>query len=288
MQLSTSGRAHFATVCYSVELSLTTNTLNVAISSKQTHKLRLSYCFNAATICTAIDLLNSGAGNSLVSSTLCPPQTTNCIKREKMPHFCTATQEPLYMEVSILLNIRLRDICVRVWSEIFHKLAVKMLLGTIFVDRFLRKLFLAKHEVVPWQFHLVAILPSTQCDQKFSIGTSHVTAPLGELSSDEMVSSNPIRIAGQTILKPHCKHCVLVTNSATRNNIVESRVFEGTSQMTFAAHSMIDTLPLQPFHILEADFSAKAMHLPKHMSVAKAQDLFRHSRLSSPLLLITL
>lgn len=65
------------------------------------------------------------------------------------------------MEEKILFYVRLGDLRARVWFGIIHNLAVDMLLHTSFIDNFICGIIPAKHEVVPWLSHRVAILSAT-------------------------------------------------------------------------------------------------------------------------------
>lgn len=136
-------------------------------------------------MCTATCLLETGAGIILVNLTLLPPQWTTRIKRKKvlLPH--TATQEPLRMGETILLHVRLRKLCVKVWCSIVHNLAVDMLTGTSFIDRFIREIFQAERKFVPLHSHPEAIFSATQRDQHICKSSSHVAAPLGKPSNDD-------------------------------------------------------------------------------------------------------
>lgn len=49
---------------------------------------------------------------------------------------------------------------------------------------------------------------------------------------------------------------------------VKLRLFEGSREIKSAAHGLIDVLPFHPFHILASSFSAKSMHVFKHMVMA--------------------
>lgn len=88
-------------------------------------------------------------------------------------------------EFSILLNGCLGDLCIRGWSSIVHNLAVNMLLGTSFIDRFIRRILPAKRKVVLWHSHPVPILLATQRDQHIQRSISHVSASLGSPSNDD-------------------------------------------------------------------------------------------------------
>lgn len=187
---------------------------NVAFCSKPTYKLQLNYDANSASMRLATNLLDTGAASRLVNRTLFPSQWTSRIKHVKMPHLRTATQEPLYMEGTILLHVSLNDLRVRLWSGIVLILAVDMLLGTSFIYRFAHRIFLANRRVALWHSHLIAILAATQCNQATRTSASHLPAPIGKPSIDYEASSHPVCIPRQTVLKPHSEQHVLLTTTA--------------------------------------------------------------------------
>lgn len=60
--------------------------------------------------------------------------------------------------------------------------------GSCFFDHIIHGIFPAEHKVVQWQLHSVAIFLATQPGHYISTWTIHVSAPLGELSSDDKVN----------------------------------------------------------------------------------------------------
>lgn len=94
------------------------------------------------------------------------------------------------------------------------------------------------------------------------------------LFHDDEAHSHSTRSVRQTLLKLHIENCVLVTTKATSIDAIEPEIFEETHRMAFAAHGVINILPSQPFHILKANFSAIAVHLPTHMVKAYATEPF--------------
>lgn len=56
-----------------------------------------------------------------------------------------------------------------------------------------------------------------------------------------------------------------VTTSPFSIHTVKLKIVEGTHQLTFGAHGVIDVLSLQPFHVLVSNVSAKEVNLPKQM-----------------------
>lgn len=121
---------------------------NVAICLIRTYKLHLSYVVNAASLRTATCLLHTEDGINFFNPTLLSSQRTNCVKCRKIPHLCRATQESLRLEGTILLQVGLGDLRVRVWLGIVNNLAVDMLLGTYFIDCCIRRIFSAERNAL--------------------------------------------------------------------------------------------------------------------------------------------
>lgn len=152
------------TVCYSEELPIKTNTSKVAMSFKPMYKLRLSYGVNAASLRTArisprYSSRHQSRQSKASSSTMNQPYQTR-----KDAHLCTATQEPLPMEETILLIVHRGALCAIVGLGIDHKFAVNMLLSTSFIDCIISRIFPADRKVVPWHSHSIAILVAMQRD----------------------------------------------------------------------------------------------------------------------------
>lgn len=54
---------------------------------------------------------------------------------------------------------------------------------------------------------------------------------------------------------------------------VDPSIFENTQRRKFGTHDVIDVLPTRSLLILISKFSARAMHLPKQISLANATGL---------------
>lgn len=78
--------------------------------------------------------------------------------KQEVPHLCTATKEPILLDGTILLFVNIGELRMRVWFGIVEILAVDILLGTSFIERYIRGLFPSDTEVLPWHSPLVQIL----------------------------------------------------------------------------------------------------------------------------------
>lgn len=129
-----------------------------------------------------------------------------------------------------------------------------MLLCRFFINRLIHEIVPTDREVVPWHSHLVSVLAAPQRDRNVCASPSNVSATLSIRFNNDKDNLHPTCKACQTVPKPHSKYCVFVTTTASAINTIKPRLFERTSHMTSAAHSVLDFLPPQPFHILLTNF----------------------------------
>lgn len=112
-----------------------------------------------------------------------------------MPRLCTATQEPLRMEGTMHLHVRLGDVPVRVWAGIVHNPVVNMILCDSFINRCICGIFSVKPKVVPMHFYLVAILSATPRDHRLCTSTLYVTALRGKPYNNDEANIHTTSIA---------------------------------------------------------------------------------------------
>lgn len=230
------------------------------------YKLSLSYATNGASTCTTEFLLNTGAGIYEVNLTPLPLQWTNRTKQWMMHHHCTATQEPLRTKVTRLVQVFLSDLWARGWFDVVHTHGVDKLPGTFPIACIIRRIFKTRRKVVPKPSHPVQILERKRRDQRSHGSTSLVAAPLGKPSSHHEAITHSICATGRTLLKPGSKRLVLVTKITSDIMTPVPRIFEGTHQMTQAAHGLKDTFTFPIVLYLWSQLFRNA--LPKDMVVA--------------------
>lgn len=107
-----------------------------------------------------ITVLRTVTGLKIVRQDVFPKtwrDTTIPIKNDRL----TATSNlVMNLEGVILRHVRLGDLRVRVWFGVAVKLTVPILLGTAFIDCFIRVIFTPERRVVPLQSHPVENLNS--------------------------------------------------------------------------------------------------------------------------------
>lgn len=218
-------------------------------------------------------LLDTGADLNLVNASMIPPQWAARIKRQNLPRLRTATKEPLALDGTIILHLRLGDLRVRVCFGVVPNLVVDFLLGTSFSDRFIRGIFPSERKIVPWHSHPVTILASQR--PSATTATNNAISAIEDTSLDQAVTNDqvthPILVARQMVIPANTASSVLVTTAATGLFLVQPRIMRITRQTTIAARRILDAPPNRPFFILVSNFSNRPVHLRKHMVLAHSE-----------------
>lgn len=109
------------------------------------------------------------------------------------------------MPLLVLLPIleQIRNIKVRVWFVIINVLAVSEILGTSFIDRFIKSIFPAERKIVRHYSRAIEILSKSKFNERKSTIPDDQTAFTVEEESGkerEMDQFIPIKIARQKVL----------------------------------------------------------------------------------------
>lgn len=191
------------------------------------------------------------------------------------------------MHGKILLHVRWVPLYVRISFNFGRNLAVDISLGTLFIHRFIRRIFLSEQKVVPLHSHAVAIYISTKISKSSNSTTAVVSTPIGNADKTDIDMAETlaaVHMALLALLQPQTEcRCefrrltyllshdsVIATLSASGIYTVEARIFERTCRLMLLANGVVDVLPSLPFYSLIFNSSAEALHLPKQMVIAYA------------------
>lgn len=112
-----------------------------------------------------VGILDTGAGPNLVDSQLLPLSWSSKVKPVADPGLTAAGKQTITVEGVILLHVQLGDLRVRVWFGVVKNLAVSVLLGTSFIDRFVTGIFPPERKVVPQNSEPVDIIDKPPQEQ---------------------------------------------------------------------------------------------------------------------------
>lgn len=149
-------------MCYHDELPPPSNTSKVTIWTKPTHRRQLSIKITLFTMQITQSIFDTKARLSLVNMNLIFQPWQHLIKRGSLLKISIATEQTLHVEGKILLHVRLGSFCVGVRLGVVPNLAVDMFLGTPFIGRSTRRIFLSERKFVLWISLLVDNLPTRQ------------------------------------------------------------------------------------------------------------------------------
>lgn len=103
-------------------------------------------------------LFDTGAYPNLIYTWFIPWNWANRIKRVRDPRLKGAKSDKLNLTEVILLQIHIGWLRVRAWFGVFENFAVKVLLGTLFIDLFVKFILWEEQMVVPKHSKPVAIM----------------------------------------------------------------------------------------------------------------------------------
>lgn len=162
----------------------------VAFTTKLTYNVVLTYGVTAKTMLTAFGLLRKGDGVNPVHLLLINTSWKHCIGRHDLPRLCTAQGRPLRLDGLIILYLCLGDFCILVWFRIASHLALDILLGTVFIDRSMFKIFPIERKVELRNSQPVAIVACKPRDTEVNVVDS-CTLELTESEQVVNVRSQP-------------------------------------------------------------------------------------------------
>lgn len=103
-------------------------------------------------------LLDARAKLKRVNISLISRSWQHRIMRDWILKLRIGTKQPLHVERKIFLHVYTGSLYVEIWFGVILKLAVSMLFDVLFIDQFIRRIFLFERKIFPWHFHLLANL----------------------------------------------------------------------------------------------------------------------------------
>lgn len=198
-------------------LLLDTTSTKVLFCAKRTYKLRVCYGIHVYTLPATERLLDTGAERNLSQTKFIHQDYMSRNKHKDLSKLLTATMEPVRLHETILLHLRIGDLTARVWSGIVPILAVDVLLGTSFIDLFVRSNFPSERKVVPWYSQLVGILVNSKREAR-NDHAPILKAPVwqdGAFKQSTEITTHSVHIAKQQVIPPNIAKATLVTTETS-------------------------------------------------------------------------
>lgn len=110
-------------------------------------------------------LVNTGAGPNLVNNVYLRPQWKTKILQLPTSKLQTATKHAIYIARVISLIVQIRDLQVSAWFSRGDNLALDVVLGRMFIDRWFPGIFPLGRKTVPLHSWSFAIVSSRNCPE---------------------------------------------------------------------------------------------------------------------------
>lgn len=188
------------------------------------------------------------------------------------PRLCSATNQRVEIVGILSFYVRMDEARVRVELGELRNLAVPILLGTSFVDKFVKGVFPSKRKIVTYNSPRVSLLLIHEAltdNQGFNDESENGTYK-GILVVEYVEREQSIRIARTIVLQPMSETAVLVVTNAKRLVEIESLPALLEKCPCTVARGLLGALPRHPFRVLAISTSNKDDTLVKLQRVAVA------------------
>lgn len=189
---------------------------------------------------TAVALFDIGAVFNFIHSGSISPEWKNSVKSEQLKRSLPATKQPPHIEKVLMLQLRLGDLCTRLWFSIAPQLTVNMLFDTTFIERFIRAIFSSDCKVVPWHSPPVTIL--TNPEPGYNVNGTQDTQEDHENMAEGSEKMSVIRVARQIVSK-NTQHYLMITTNAFGFKTIEPLTMLTSRQSTLEAQESMDIEP---------------------------------------------
>lgn len=139
---------------------------SVSLFQKRNYKVRLTISERVNEMHPRTAVLEIGAGPNLIRKSSLPSTFSNNIRAVKELDLTGASRSNVIFDGVKLIHVRLGDLCFKAWFGVVTRMEVPLLLGTRFMDRFVKIIYLQERKIVPFHSHPVAIVDSLERSEK--------------------------------------------------------------------------------------------------------------------------
>lgn len=130
----------------------------IALLEKKNYKIRVTIWERANLMKPMSAITDTGAGANLTSRRAFHTFWYTRLIPVRNPGLTAVANQSVEVQGVILLHVRIGDLRFRIWFRVVQSLAVPLLLGTFFIDRFVLTIFTPERQLVPEQSQTVAFL----------------------------------------------------------------------------------------------------------------------------------
>lgn len=223
--------------------------------------------------------LDTGAGPNLVAREWLTPAMQRAVIAFKSPSLTAATKHRLEIKGVIQLTIRLGDLTVPVWFVVAESFAVSLLLGTAFVDRYVRRIDPISRTVTPQDSRPVQIEPVPPHEQKrlLTAVTDSLDADLPDdwplFPPDRTADPNDhvVRVTRRVTLAPNSETPVLVRCPTVQGlALLRSHPRLSRSRGVLMANGVMNIAAKESFYVNVANLEDQPVTLTRNTRIGVA------------------
>lgn len=173
-----------------------------------------------------------------------------------------ANKELITLLGTIFHFVRIGSIHVEVWFERVENLAVDILSGTPFKERYVREIFSGDRKDLPWHLDPITVLTKPATLERQSLSSTKT------FRNRTLHNNAVVRIVRQISMDPFTESRVMVPSSITGLSYMELVPLCNQYQHLHVAPRVAEPARSQTFYILDRNFHSKHVYLAKGMIVA--------------------
>lgn len=167
---------------------------------------------------------------------------------------------------TVLRYVQVGSLYVKVWHGIIDSFAVNIILGTPFIDWYIREIFSGERRMVPWHSSPVSILAKTA-----TIGRRPLSS--AETSRRRIPHDNAVmRTARKVALKAFTKTCFMVSSLTISLPYLELAHYGNQYQHRHTAPAIVNRAQSQTFYIPDSINHTKRVHVQKGTVVVRGTE----------------
>ena len=153
------------------------------------------------------------------------------------------------------LDLVIGDLRKSVTLAIVDDLAVPLIVGTAFQDKYIESIQCRARRLKPSNSRSIAILDTFD-------------SPVCTIESEEDAQPRKVHVCRRTVIAPMSEAPVLVRSEAAGIRLIRQHTNASRERTSLCANGLMDVVPGQPFTILVSNFTNAPQQLPKHAVVA--------------------
>ena len=227
-------------------MEMPSQTDTVCLTKKRSYKVSVTLGYNLTHMQCTQAVLDTVAGRNLVHSRILPYGWQSKLETyAPNTSIVNASNRPMQPIGILPLWLRLGQFQARIRFLVFSNMATTCILGTSFIDRFVKAIILGRRKVVLYHSPAVAIFASQS-------PTTYGNAPRAGDSTETV--SNKLKVVKPLSITPMKRATVTVQSDRGGLCFLQPNPKMALKQLSLMASGIMDIHPNKPFEVIVANF----------------------------------